>query len=273
MTPVAMNNKRIKKWKHEQVEIIKISVHPYVPLISVYLYYVDGMLIDTGPSKRRRALAPVFRSREIEQVAITHYHEDHSGMAPWIARNVTTKIFTHEKTIPIARVTAKVPWYQELFTGRRLPFEAKPYPNVMETPKYHFYPIETPGHTADHVCLFEPRHGWLFTGDLYITPYPKVFLQDESMSAYIETLHKLNRLDYQTLFCAHEGVVQNGKEMMNRKLEYLERTRNEVLRMHRMGWKDQTIKKKLFPHKVKLEQRSFGTFSRMNMIRACIREQ
>ncbi|QQK74585.1 MBL fold metallo-hydrolase [Salicibibacter cibarius] len=267
------NDKTIKKSKHDQVEIIKISVNPYFPLISIYLYYIDGMLIDTGPSKRRRRLIPLFRSWDLERVAITHYHEDHSGMASWIARNTPAEIFVHEKTIPIAEKTAQVPWYQEFFTGRRLPFSAKAYPNVIETSNYRFYPIETPGHTDDHICIFEPYYGWLFTGDLYITPCPKVFLEEESMAAYIETLHKLNRFDYQTVFCAHEGVIRNGKEMMNRKLEYLERTRDEVVRMHRMGWKDRTIMKKLFPDKVKLEQRSFGTFSRLNMIRSCIREQ
>ncbi|WP_160112555.1 MBL fold metallo-hydrolase [Salicibibacter kimchii] len=267
-----MSNK-IKKSNYDQVEIINIPVNPYIPLISIYLYYIDGMLIDTGPSKRRKRLGPLFRSREVERVAITHYHEDHSGMASWIGQHMNVEIFAHEKTIPIARETAKVPWYQELYTGRRLPFTPKAYPNVIETSKYRFYPIETPGHTMDHTCLFEPHHGWLFTGDLYITPYPKVFLQEESMDAYIETLHKLNRFDYRTVFCAHEGVIRNGKEMMNRKREYLERTREQVVHMHRMGWKDETIMKKLFPDKVKLEQRSFGTFSRLNMIRSCIRGQ
>ncbi|SDI42922.1 MBL fold metallo-hydrolase [Natribacillus halophilus] len=54
---------------------------------------------------------------------------------------------------------------------------------MIETSYHRFYLIEAPGHTADHVCLFEPYQGWLFSGDLYITPYPKVFLQEESMSA------------------------------------------------------------------------------------------
>ena len=29
-------------------------------------------------------------------------------------------------------------------------------------------PIHAPGHSPDHICLFEPERGWLFSGDTYI---------------------------------------------------------------------------------------------------------
>ncbi|HET7521907.1 MAG TPA: MBL fold metallo-hydrolase, partial [Bacillales bacterium] len=110
------------------------------------------------------------------------------------------------------------------------------------------------------------------TGDLYITPYPKVFLKEESISAYIGTLRKLNRLDYQTVFCGHEGVIRNGKEMMKQKLDYLENIRDQVFQMHREGLDDRTIVKRLFPEKARLERLSFGSFSRLNLVRSCYRE-
>ena len=31
-----------------------------------------------------------------------------------------------------------------------------------------FQVIYTPGHSPDHICLFEHKHGWLFTGDLFV---------------------------------------------------------------------------------------------------------
>ncbi|HET7579545.1 MAG TPA: MBL fold metallo-hydrolase, partial [Bacillales bacterium] len=139
-------------------------------------------------------------------------------------------------------------------------------------PHHRFYPVETPGHTSDHVCLYEPDQGWLFSGDLYITPYPKVFLKEESISDYIESLRKLSSLDYHTVFCGHEGVISNGKGKMKKKLVYLEKTRKEVFEMHKAGFDDRTIMKKLFPGKVRLERLSFGSFSRLNLIRSCYRE-
>ena len=28
--------------------------------------------------------------------------------------------------------------------------------------------IHTPGHCSNHLCLYEPNKGWLFTGDLFV---------------------------------------------------------------------------------------------------------
>ncbi|HEU5139295.1 MAG TPA: MBL fold metallo-hydrolase [Bacillales bacterium] len=256
-----------------KIEIVKIPVNPFFRLMSVYLYFIDGLLVDTGPSARRGTLIPVFKSWDIRQVAVTHYHEDHSGMASWLNRHYTADIFVHEESLGIADRTARIPWYREFFSGRRLPFQAKPYPSVIKTPQFRFYPIETPGHTSDHIGLYEPDQGWLFSGDLYITPYPKVFMKEESISDYIETLRKLQRLDYRTVFCGHEGVVSNGKEKMKKKLDYLVKVRDEVFHMHRAGFDDRTIMNKLFPEKVKLEYLSFGSFSRLNLVRSCYRSE
>ncbi|WP_090396031.1 MBL fold metallo-hydrolase [Natribacillus halophilus] len=78
----------------------RLPAFPYLPLMSFYLYYIDGVLVDTGPSRRRRSLIPFFRAWDIDRVAITHYHEDHSGMASWIGRHITADILVHEKRFP-----------------------------------------------------------------------------------------------------------------------------------------------------------------------------
>ncbi|HLR08825.1 MAG TPA: MBL fold metallo-hydrolase [Bacillota bacterium] len=257
---------------HDDMTILKLAINPFLRMLNIHLYYIDGLLIDTGPSIRRRTLAPVFQSLDIKQVAITHHHEDHAGMAPWIVHHLAATIYCHENKLSDLEEKARLPWYRTLFSGSRRPFRAKPFPDVIRTPNHIFYPIKTPGHTPDHVCLLEPEKGWLFTGDLYITPYPKVFMKEESMSAYIDSLRNLRMYDYDTVFCAHEGMVVNGKAKMEQKLAYLEQTRLEVIRLHQLGYSDQAIMEKLFPEKVKLETASFGSFSRLNLIRSCYRE-
>src|SRR5699024_5999220 len=160
-------------------------------------------------------------------------------------------------------------WFSKLFVGAGRPFHGEPFPRVIKTSAYEFHPISTPGHTSDHVCLLEPNKGWLFTGDLYVTPYPKVFLKDESISDYIESLEYLQSLDYDTVFCAHEGVIENGKEKMAKKLAYLKRIRSEVVQLHKLGYSDQGIRSKIFPKRVKLELISFGFFSRLHLSSSC----
>ncbi|WP_099159812.1 MBL fold metallo-hydrolase [Virgibacillus ndiopensis] len=256
----------------DDMEIIKITVNPIFPMMDVYLYFIDGLLVDTGPSIRKRNLMPLLKTWDIRQVAITHHHEDHAGLARWIDKHVSTEIFCHKNMVAVAHKNAHLPWYRTLFSGPRLAFNARPYPEVIRTYKYEFYPIDTPGHTFDHVCLFEPYKGWLFTGDLYITPYPKVFLKEESMLSYINSIQKIIKLDYKTIFCGHEGVIENGKEMMERKLQYLQKIRKDVINLHKLGYNDRTIVKKIFPDRVKLETASFGSFSRRNLVRSCYRE-
>lgn len=259
--------------KHEDIEIVKMSVNPLFHVMDIYLYFIDGVLVDTGPSIRKRSLIPTFKAWNIEQIVLTHYHEDHAGMAPWLVKHTNATIFGHEKTVAKVNKNAHIPWSRKLFSGPRNAFEAVAYPSVIQTGEYEFYPIETPGHTDDHISLLEPNKGWLFTGDLYITPYPKVFLKEESITSYIESLEMLKQFDYDTIFCAHEGVIANGKQMMNRKLEYLQTIRNEVIRLHGLGFSDRAIIKRMFPDHVKLEQLTFGSFSRLNLIRSCYTEK
>ncbi|HLS09144.1 MBL fold metallo-hydrolase [Lentibacillus sp.] len=255
--------------KHADIDIIKTAVNPFYSAMKIHLYYIDGLLIDTGPFIRKRHLIPAFKTRDIRQVALTHSHEDHAGMARWIGDHFSADIFCHEKAVSFIN---KTPWYRRLFSDQHLGFTARAYPDVIRTAQYEFLPIATPGHTVDHVCLLEPNKGWLFSGDLYITPYPKVFLKQESINAYIDSLNKLMPYDVNTIFCAHEGFIHNGKEMLNRKLDYLLNIRRDVTELHQSGFTDREIKKRLFPDKVRLELMSFGLFSRLNLIRSCYRE-
>lgn len=259
----------MEKKNYGDIEVVKMSINPLFRVMDIYLYFIDGLLVDTGPSIRKRNLVPIFQSWEIEQVVLTHYHEDHAGMASWLAEYSNATIFGHGKTVEHVNKRAQLPWYRKLFSGPRDAFQASAFPRVIQTGKYEFHPIETPGHTDDHICFLEPNKGWLFTGDLYITPYPKVFLKEESINAYIESIEKLQQLDYQTIFCAHEGVITTGKQMMDYKLDYLKRIKQEVIRLHQLGFSEQAITKNLFPKQVKLEQLTFGSFSRLNLVRSC----
>ncbi len=65
--------------------------------------------------------------------------------------------------------------------GARSPARVGALPERLETPRFHFQVIHTPGHSADHVALFEPERGWLFLGDLYLAPKPRYLRADEDV--------------------------------------------------------------------------------------------
>lgn len=52
--------------------------------MSVYVFLTDGLLIDTGAQILLEELIPFYESANFDSVALTHYHEDHTGGAAWI---------------------------------------------------------------------------------------------------------------------------------------------------------------------------------------------
>ncbi len=261
------------KFTHGEIEVFRFPLLPFYKNFVFYLYFVDGLLIDTGPRLRKSILAHEFKALPIKKVALTHHHDDHMGMAGWLWRNKKASIYSHQKTVPHIKKQKHLPWIYRV--GRKLAgqFDQVSYPKKLKTDHYEFIPVHTPGHTDDHVVLYEPNEKWLFTGDLYITSHPKVAHKSESIIQYIDSLEKIMKLDFETIFCAHEGVVTDGREKIEEKIVYLKRMQKYVSEMHEEGFTDDEIVKIVFPRRVALESLTFGAFSRKNFIRACYQEE
>ena len=127
--------------------------------LPIFLFLVDALLVDTGPSALSNEIITFFQNHEITQVALTHVHEDHCGMAAWLQKNKKVPIFLHEDSIEAASREAALPLYRLKIWGKRLPFRAQSMPNEIRTPNHRFQPIDTPGHCANHVVLHEKEKG------------------------------------------------------------------------------------------------------------------
>jgi glyoxylase-like metal-dependent hydrolase (beta-lactamase superfamily II) len=49
------------------------------PVYTMASYYIDGLLIDTGPVHVADEIEAAFADFPIEQIVNTHHHEDHIG--------------------------------------------------------------------------------------------------------------------------------------------------------------------------------------------------
>src|SRR5699024_6921685 len=223
---------------YEEIKIIRFPLMPFYKDFVFYIYFIDGLLIDTGPRLRKSLLAPEFKQLPIKKVALTHHHDDHRGMGGGITRNRGVDIYSHEETIPHIQKKKYLRWIYRL--GRIIAREFTPivYPDVLETAHHQFIPIHTTRHTNDHRVLYKPTTKWLFTGDLYTKSHPKVDLKSDSIKEYIDSLEKLLPLDFDTLFCAHEGVIPDGKERIKEKINYLKRMQKSATEMHEEGFTD-----------------------------------
>ena len=87
-----------------------------------------------------------------------------------------------------------------------------------------------------HLAFLNHETGQLFAGDLYVTPKPKVILDEEHIPTTIESLKKILAYPFEDVFCSHAGYVQDGRKALQRKLEYLLELQHTVLRLYNEGF-------------------------------------
>ena len=217
--------------------------------LAVSIYLIDGLLIDTGPAKKKMELIPLFEQWVIEEVVLTHHHEDHTGMASWIEKSKNIPIYIHETGIEYCEEVMKLPFYRKVFWGERKPFQPLALTPLFKTPNYKWNVIHTPGHAHDHIALYNREKKWMFGGDLFVQSNPKSIFAFESIPTIIDSLIKILAYDFQTYFCAHQGIIVNGRQAIEKKLAYLINVQKKVLTLHQQGMSSNKIRKELFPKK------------------------
>lgn len=234
--------------------------------LDVSLYLVDGLLIDTGPSKKADILTSLLSQWEFNQVVLTHHHEDHTGLAPWIQSQKRVPLYIHENGIELCQKRAKLPFYRYMFWGKRAPFEPEKIGAMIQSEHYTWEVIHTPGHAIDHIALYNREKGWMFGGDLFVLPRPKSMFRFEDVSLLIDSLRKVLAYDFTTYFCQHAGVIVDGKRMLRQKLDYLLDMQQKILFMHNAGKSTKEIQQELFPHKHIMNFYSLGESSPRHFI-------
>ncbi len=220
--------------------------NPYKQM-NVYYYLLDGLLIDTGPKNLEHLAAAFFESQQIRQVVLTHNHEDHSGMAAWLQEKKMVPVYLHEHSLEEAREESFLSPYRLEIWGSRRAFSALPLPESIRTEKYEFEVIDTPGHCRYHKVLLLKEKGWLFSGDLLTVLMPTAVFREENLSDLIVSLVRVSKLPFETVFCTHNGILEHGKQLFERKLDYLLGLQEQVRALRAKGLTDSVITRMLFP--------------------------
>lgn len=255
--------------KHHGVVYAGCTVQLFGTRLNTYVYVTGGLLVDTGPSKYNREYASFFQSQQIKQAVLTHFHEDHSGNAPWLEKRGIA-VYIHPAGLAVCRKPARLPFYRLLFWGGRGEFHPRPVGQTLETGDKVWRVLEVPGHSPDHIALYDPAEGAVFTGDLFVTPKTRIVMRQENIPQIIQSLRVLLRYDFQTVYCGHAGVVEQGRKLIQMKLDYLENMRGEVLELHNRGWSVRAINKRLFPKTAPLTYLSGKEWASEHIIRSII---
>jgi glyoxylase-like metal-dependent hydrolase (beta-lactamase superfamily II) len=226
------------------------------PVPDANVYMIEGpegnVLIDTGgnTTDAYNSLGAGlkeygFTVKDIKQIVITHAHPDHTGLAAKIAAFSGASIYINQAEAEDLRSryekydemiaeslkvlkSSGVPPAEALQLNHMLPREFMMPVNAtsylkegdkIEFDPFEFTVIETPGHSTCHICLYEPRKKFLFSGDTVlpeITPnigYAPQFDRD-MLGEFIKSLEKLYNLEVNLVFPGHGPAFSGVRQLI-----------------------------------------------------------
>lgn len=265
----------VDSFEHQGVKGFRFGYHPILrPKLFVNVYFVDGLLIDTGQKHMRKAVLNTIKPLHIQQTYLTHHHEDHTGNIKAIKQEFSVPVYSSALCKELMLRPPKISFIQKVIWGDRPAFdEMEVKKDFIETPNFRFQIIPALGHAPDMTVLYEPDQGWLFSADLYVKSHIGYFLHTESMAQQIDSIKKILELDFGPMFCAHNPKLNNGKQALQKKLQFLEDFFGQVSELHARGCTLKEIFKKMaLKENYEVKFLSAGQLSQMNMIKSVIRD-
>ncbi len=222
---------------------------PNNPLRTLNSYFIRGkernLLIDTGFNldacwiAMNQALKELDVSMENTDLFITHYHSDHAGLIEYLVTS-TNAVFMGEADARLIEANYKENLFRTRTTNHlyHSGLLAEGIPNIPEANSvvkfaikgfvnftmlhegdlinvgdYHFQCLETPGHTAGHMCLYEADKKILIAGDhvlAKITPNIGLWFVDrDALGDYLLSLDKTAALDINLVLPAHRSIIHD----------------------------------------------------------------
>lgn len=202
-----------------------------------------GVLVDPGsvrmrPSLERHLRAAAGRGQPVAAVTATHAHEEHVGNLEWaacragapamLAPQITARL---TPAPPIPRLRAAVIGQPPSLSGPVTDATAG-----IAVTGGHLEVLPSPGHSPEHVVLWDPQERVLLAGDCYLGRYFSAPNSDVDSRAWMSTLEHLLSLDISVMVEGHghvhtlrrdippiPGVVirTDPRSAIERKLEFL----------------------------------------------------
>jgi hydroxyacylglutathione hydrolase len=216
--------------------------------------YIEEAKILIDPASDRERLKKLRDEEGVEQVWLSHWHEDHFKDLD-LFDDLPLGIHPLDAP-PLADVESFLDAYDIKTPAFRESWRS------IATDMFHFRPrvpqialeegsrdlggltveiLHTPGHTPGHLCFFFPDSGILCLGDYDLTPFgPWYGDRDSSIPATIESVRKLEKRPAQTWLTCHEtGVFEKQpghlwsdyldviKKREGKLLEFLDKPRSK----------------------------------------------
>ena len=249
----------------------------YAALRYVNAYLVQGnngyLLIDTGWSDEALASLQQQLSKigtgfeDITQIVVTHAHPDHYGLASRLKQLSGAKLALHYLEIDIieSRYTNEAEFlsrldqwwrvngvpvtglakFREDFRKMTRDFISPVLPDVtlhggetISTGVFNLQVLETPGHSAGHISLYEPNQKILFSGDHILpnintnTGISLLFSQacNNPLGDYLDSLNRIKQLEVNLILPGHENRFVGLKRRIEKLIQHHKQRNAEIAR-------------------------------------------
>jgi glyoxylase-like metal-dependent hydrolase (beta-lactamase superfamily II) len=238
---------------------------------SFVVYRIGRTWIDAGPPNQWSKVREFAEERPPSLVLLTHHHEDHSGNAGFLKERFGCRVLAPEIGRALLRDGFTIQFYRRASWGVPPRVETEPLPALLEDESgLRWQVIPTPGHADDMVCFYEASRGWLFSADLYVASRVRYGRPEDRISLEIASLRRVLTLPFESLFCSHRGPVQNGREGLARKLDYLLSLREQTHELWKAGVSLEEIQRRLLGPEDGMGWVSGFHFCKANLITACL---
>lgn len=240
-------------------------------------YWVDGLLIDTGPRFAAKELCRILQKVAVEQIVLTHAHENQIGGLPTIMDQFpAAKVYIARRAVPLLQDPSlpSLQLYRRILWGKPQPWIGpvtilEEVDDRIVTSAYTFRIIETPGHTPDHIALFEPNQRWLFSGDVYLHGQDSAWIADADLFGVLCSLRTLASLHPERLFAADGRISRTPLPELHGKIGLLVQYARDVARMDALGLTADEMALRLFQKEAPIAFWTRGHYSSLHLIAAC----
>ncbi len=236
---------------------------------SVHAFLIGDTLIDSGTAYAQKEFLEALAGRTVSRIINTHFHEDHTGNNSAIQKKYSAGILAHRDSLLYIEHPDKFELkpYQKFVWKRPDPSQPQEIGSTVNISEYRFDVIHTRGHSEGHICLYEPSKKWLFTGDLFCGIRNIYLRRDEDYKTILESLERLSELEIGAIFCSLKGVINNGKDALQQKINFMKDMISNTHRLHDSGMTISQISRKLLGREDAMYYITGGHFSKGYLVK------
>jgi glyoxylase-like metal-dependent hydrolase (beta-lactamase superfamily II) len=234
----------------------------------VSAYLLDGVLVDTGFPRGARAMGAAVDALKPRGAIVTHWHEDHAGNVPLLASRGLPLVM-HPACESALRSQPSVRLYRHLVWGQTPRFDQTR--RDFDPAPLEIVPL--PGHTPDHVGVWDAERRILVSGDLFLGVKVRVAHRHESPRVLLESLRTAAALEPRLLLDAHRGPLLDATGRLRAKIAWLGATIDAIESRQARGESAREITRRVLGREDPVGYASGGEYSKLAFVQAVMEER